>query len=250
MPTTSPAPIGVDVELFERLVDDLAGRRISARRCRRQHVEPTGQGTERNRKAVDWIEAQLKSYGCPTERLKYEYNPAPPNGGRAGRRPGGGQKPPNPIIASGEVRSDRAARAIAGITRAHRRQQRSQRAARREAARAQSRADDPGPARGGLLHQGRHHPPRRDVHRRRAHGRPRLGRGRQRQRIGHGAGDGAGAHLQHARRADRAHDPLRAVEQRGDRPQRRARLRRAARRCRARRIRRDRAAIPSRSGSA
>ena len=26
------------------------------------------QGTERNRKAVDWIEAQLKSYGCPTER--------------------------------------------------------------------------------------------------------------------------------------------------------------------------------------
>ena len=23
------------------------------------------QGTERNRKAVDWIEAQLKSYGCP-----------------------------------------------------------------------------------------------------------------------------------------------------------------------------------------
>ena len=34
------------------------------------------QGTERNRKAVDWIEAQLKSYGCTnTERIKYEYNP-------------------------------------------------------------------------------------------------------------------------------------------------------------------------------
>ena len=31
------------------------------------------QGTERNRAAVDWIEAQLKSYGCATERLKYEY---------------------------------------------------------------------------------------------------------------------------------------------------------------------------------
>ena len=39
------------------------------------------QGTERNRKATDWIEAQLKSYGCPTERLKYDYNPAPPAGG-------------------------------------------------------------------------------------------------------------------------------------------------------------------------
>jgi hypothetical protein len=32
------------------------------------------QGTERNRAAIDWIEAQLKSYGCTnTERLKYEY---------------------------------------------------------------------------------------------------------------------------------------------------------------------------------
>ena len=31
------------------------------------------QGTGRNRAAIDWIEAQLKSYGCATERLKYEY---------------------------------------------------------------------------------------------------------------------------------------------------------------------------------
>ncbi|MFZ3290412.1 MAG: hypothetical protein WA191_26640, partial [Telluria sp.] len=37
------------------------------------------QGTERNRKALDWIEAQLKSYGCTnTERLQYEFTqPAP-----------------------------------------------------------------------------------------------------------------------------------------------------------------------------
>ena len=34
------------------------------------------QGTERNRKAVDWIEAQLKSYGCATERIKYDLRPA------------------------------------------------------------------------------------------------------------------------------------------------------------------------------
>jgi hypothetical protein len=33
------------------------------------------QGTDRNRAAVDWIEAQLKSYGCEnTERIHYEYN--------------------------------------------------------------------------------------------------------------------------------------------------------------------------------
>ena len=37
------------------------------------------QGTERNRKAVDWIEAQLKSYGCATERITYTYEPPPPN---------------------------------------------------------------------------------------------------------------------------------------------------------------------------
>src|SRR5262245_48543076 len=31
------------------------------------------QGTDRNSKSVDWIEAQLKSYGCPTDRIKYTY---------------------------------------------------------------------------------------------------------------------------------------------------------------------------------
>ncbi|HXE60331.1 MAG TPA: M20/M25/M40 family metallo-hydrolase [Gemmatimonadaceae bacterium] len=37
------------------------------------------QGTERNRQAVDWIEAQLKSYGCTnTERITYDYQPPAP----------------------------------------------------------------------------------------------------------------------------------------------------------------------------
>jgi hypothetical protein len=46
------------------------------------------QGTDRNRAAVDWIEAQLKSYGCTnTERIKYEYQP--PAGRGAGGREGG-----------------------------------------------------------------------------------------------------------------------------------------------------------------
>jgi hypothetical protein len=36
------------------------------------------QGTDRNRMAVDWIETQLRSYGCMnTERLKYEYRRIP-----------------------------------------------------------------------------------------------------------------------------------------------------------------------------
>ncbi|MGE3190610.1 MAG: peptidase M28, partial [Vicinamibacterales bacterium] len=43
------------------------------------------QGTTRNREAVDWIEAQLKSYGCTnTERVVYDYQPPPP---RTGPRP-------------------------------------------------------------------------------------------------------------------------------------------------------------------
>jgi hypothetical protein len=36
------------------------------------------EGTDRNRAAIDWIEAQLKSYGCPTERLQYDFKPRPP----------------------------------------------------------------------------------------------------------------------------------------------------------------------------
>jgi hypothetical protein len=40
------------------------------------------QGTERNRAAIDWIEAQLKSYGCAPERLTYDFS-TPPRAPRA-----------------------------------------------------------------------------------------------------------------------------------------------------------------------
>jgi hypothetical protein len=59
------------------------------------------QGTKRNRDAVDWIEAQLKSYGCPTGRIVYQYNPAPRNpAGRGGGR-GRGARPPSNIASGG-----------------------------------------------------------------------------------------------------------------------------------------------------
>ena len=47
------------------------------------------QGTDRNRAAVDWIEAQLKSYGCTnTERITYTYTTPPARrAGRGGRGP-------------------------------------------------------------------------------------------------------------------------------------------------------------------
>jgi hypothetical protein len=74
------------------------------------------QGTTRNRKAVDWIEAQLKSYGCANvERVTYEYKTNPPRTGGGGQ--GGGQKPPDPIIASGEVREGPGGSRYRGTTR-------------------------------------------------------------------------------------------------------------------------------------
>ena len=49
------------------------------------------QGTDRNRAAVDWIEAQLKSYGCSNiSRIKYTYSPsdtARPSGPPVARSP-------------------------------------------------------------------------------------------------------------------------------------------------------------------
>src|SRR5947199_9246583 len=36
------------------------------------------QGTDRSRAAIDWIERQLKSFGCNTGRIKYDYNAPEP----------------------------------------------------------------------------------------------------------------------------------------------------------------------------
>jgi hypothetical protein len=55
------------------------------------------QGTDRNRAAVDWIEAQLKSYGCTnTERIKYDFQPPAPRGGGAAGAGAGGRRGPGP----------------------------------------------------------------------------------------------------------------------------------------------------------
>jgi hypothetical protein len=72
------------------------------------------EGTDRNRAAVDWIEAQLKSYGCPTERHRYVRDPPKP----AAQPP----QPltaatPNPVIASGEMRMGQGGSRLRGVTR-------------------------------------------------------------------------------------------------------------------------------------
>ena len=63
------------------------------------------QGTDRNRAAIDWIEAQLESYGCATERLKYEYHPPPP---RTGPRPAPPAQDPPRSVGGGRPRGHRA----------------------------------------------------------------------------------------------------------------------------------------------
>ncbi|MCC7415917.1 MAG: M20/M25/M40 family metallo-hydrolase [Acidobacteria bacterium] len=73
------------------------------------------QGTDRNRAAVDWIEAQLESYGCTTtERITYVYDPPPP---RATQGPGAARIQPAPVIASGEVRAGVGGSRYRGTTR-------------------------------------------------------------------------------------------------------------------------------------
>ena len=86
--TTGPDPIAqlvarLDLERYKATIKGLT--RFGDRR----------QGTDRNRAAVDWIEAQLRSYGCSNvARLKYDYQPpSPPSPvvrGEQGVRPAAG----------------------------------------------------------------------------------------------------------------------------------------------------------------
>jgi hypothetical protein len=67
------------------------------------------QGTDRNRAAVDWIERQLKSFGCNTGRIKYEYYPQAPQSRPQGRAS-------SPVIASGEIRTGSGGSRLRGTT--------------------------------------------------------------------------------------------------------------------------------------
>jgi hypothetical protein len=72
------------------------------------------QGTDRNRAAVDWIEAQLKSYGCTsTERIRYAYDPPPPPPPLSRLLQGRGS---SPVIASGEIRPGAGGARLRGVT--------------------------------------------------------------------------------------------------------------------------------------
>ena len=70
------------------------------------------QGTDRNRAAVDWIEAQLRSYGCTnTERIRYSYDAPGPQFQRSA------PAVPAREIASGEIRAGLGGARLRGMTR-------------------------------------------------------------------------------------------------------------------------------------
>ena len=71
------------------------------------------EGTDRNRAAVDWIDAQLRSYGCAPERHRYVRNPPPPS-----QQPATAPAPPpGPMVASGEIRAGQGGSRLRGMTR-------------------------------------------------------------------------------------------------------------------------------------
>ena len=221
------------------------------------------QGTDRNRAAVDWIEAQLKSYGCTTRADQVRYAPAPRSAGAgdgrasrpgsglpvgraaAGQRAGAGQAAGVPARGRGGADSSRATAGRTGVNNDPERQPDAKLRA------LNTQPTTPGPREEVYCTKiGTTHPDEMYIV------------GGHMDGIGCGEAandDGSGTALvmELARIfsapdvADRAVDPLRALEQRGDGAQRRAGVRRrSAGRCRARRIRRARASIPSRSGSA
>ena len=61
------------------------------------------QGTERNRNAVDWIEARLEAAGCPTERMHYTYQPPPRPAGERPRVARGPLNPTEPTPTGGRI---------------------------------------------------------------------------------------------------------------------------------------------------
>jgi hypothetical protein len=96
-PAAAPAPAPAPPDPIATMVGRLDLAKYKATIKGLTQFGDRRQGTERNAQALDWIEAQLKSYGCTnTERIKYDYQPPPPRtgagrGGAAGAGRGGGR---------------------------------------------------------------------------------------------------------------------------------------------------------------
>jgi hypothetical protein len=93
------APGAVAFDPVRALVDRLDLERYKATVKGLTQFGDRRQGTDRNRAAIDWIEAELRTHGCTNiERMNYEYAPPAPTA-RTAPAP-----PRSPVLASGEVR--------------------------------------------------------------------------------------------------------------------------------------------------
>ena len=111
--TVAPGPSGAAVDPVAVLVGRLDLESYKATIKGLTQFGDRREGTDRNRAAIDWIEAQLKKYGCTnTERMVYVYNPPPPQ-----TPPTAAAATPSTVIASGELRAGVGGSRLRGITR-------------------------------------------------------------------------------------------------------------------------------------
>ena len=94
-PATAQAAVPPPPDYIKRMVDRLDLEKYKATIKGLTQFGDRRQGTDRNRAALDWIEAQLKSYGCTnTERITYTYpSPAASDPDAPARGAGGGARP-------------------------------------------------------------------------------------------------------------------------------------------------------------
>ncbi|HKD07597.1 MAG TPA: M28 family peptidase [Bryobacteraceae bacterium] len=79
-PASTPAP---PPDPLQPVIDRLSLERYKSTIRGLTQFGDRRQGTDRNRAALDWIEQQLKSYGCANvERISYTYTTPPGRGGR------------------------------------------------------------------------------------------------------------------------------------------------------------------------
>jgi hypothetical protein len=98
---TAQTPTETVADSAKILVDQLDLERYKATIKRLTQFGDRKQGTDRNRQALDWIEAQLKSYGCANiERLKYNYQPPSPDLRNTMANNAGGPGTPTPPTAT------------------------------------------------------------------------------------------------------------------------------------------------------
>ena len=112
--TVTPNPAFQPDPIIKSLVDRLDLEKYKATIKGLTQFGDRRQGTDRNKAALDWIEAQLKSYGCTnTERITYTYpsaaasDPNAPARGAGGRGRGTGNAGPAGTPAGSDTRRGR-----------------------------------------------------------------------------------------------------------------------------------------------